>query len=302
MNPTNLAREEAGQPQVPTAVAAARGGPRTAEGKARSRGNALQHGLTARTLLDDALLQHHKESLRAEWYPASPTEEFLVEQLARHAAALDLVERAEPAVLRLGAQGALEMLSGQDLSAGDTDLYLAGAVTSDALERVTRYRRSHEKGFFTALVRLREAKTVEFSIAKQRARSGVFLFESEEGCRSYLVGRIQHKDHRCPHCGHAHGYWLAARWRWQCAGCGRQSGLRTATVMEGSPLPFRCWFAAIHALLTSPDTSAEQLAKATGIRRLATVRRMACTIAAACAGPQASKRLAGLDMLFAQGP
>jgi len=263
--------------------------------------------LTATTLLcqgsNDALLQRHKERLRAEWCPASPTEEFLIEQLARHAAALDLVEHAEPAVLRLGAQSALGMLAGQDLSTrGDADAYLAGAIGSDALERVTRYRRSHEKGFYAALARLREAKTIEFSTAHRPARPVAFFFTSEEECRAYLVGRTQHKDHRCPRCGHAHGYWLAARLRWECGDCGRQIGLRTGTVMEGSSLPLRSWFAAIHALLTNPATSTEQLAKATGIRRLATVRRMARTVDAALDGPQATRRLAGLDKLFAQGP
>jgi hypothetical protein len=83
------------------------GGPRTTEGKAASRRNALKHGLTATTLLPEILEsgkveQYEKELLR-EYNPVTFTERFLVAELARHAAALDFGQEAEGAVLRHGA-------------------------------------------------------------------------------------------------------------------------------------------------------------------------------------------------------
>ena len=82
------------------------GGPRTGAGRRRSRQNALKHGLCSTTLFLEAVGreagQRHLELLSAEWEPASPTEELLVLELARHAAALQTVEQAEAAVLRCG--------------------------------------------------------------------------------------------------------------------------------------------------------------------------------------------------------
>ena len=76
-----------------------RGGPRTPEGKANSRGNALTHGLTATRLLPAVLghdlLERHARDFGAEWDPRTPTERLLVREIARHAAALELVEQAQ---------------------------------------------------------------------------------------------------------------------------------------------------------------------------------------------------------------
>jgi hypothetical protein len=86
-----------------------RGGPVSAVGKQRSRTNAVRHGLTATTLIDEifgpANLQRVRHALVEEWRPATPTEGHLVDELARHAAELELAERAEEAVLRSGAPG-----------------------------------------------------------------------------------------------------------------------------------------------------------------------------------------------------
>jgi hypothetical protein len=79
------------------------GGPQTPEGKAASRKNALKHGLSASKLLPDILevdlVQEHYEALREEWQPATPTQEFLVRDTARHQAALERAEQIELAVL-----------------------------------------------------------------------------------------------------------------------------------------------------------------------------------------------------------
>jgi hypothetical protein len=62
-------------------------GPRTPEGKARSRWNAVQHGLLAKRLLapettDGDAWTHLLESLREDWHPEGTLEEILLERIA----------------------------------------------------------------------------------------------------------------------------------------------------------------------------------------------------------------------------
>ena len=66
-------------------------------------GNALQHGLTARTVLPDVLrlrTDHFAVELRCELRPAGCLEVVLVDELARHAAGMELAGHAEAAILR----------------------------------------------------------------------------------------------------------------------------------------------------------------------------------------------------------
>ena len=62
-------------------------GPRTSEGKARSRWNAVQHGLLAKRLFtrdesDRSSFDHLLESLREDWQPDGTLEEILLEKIA----------------------------------------------------------------------------------------------------------------------------------------------------------------------------------------------------------------------------
>jgi hypothetical protein len=161
-----------------TATMDAQSGVDAGRGRARSRRNAVQHGLAATTLLAELfghdLLERSKERLSNEWCPSTPTEEILVAELARHAAALVLVEQCEAAVLRNGARGVLSLSS--SLDASDTsgiDALLAGAVTTEAIERLTRYRRSHEKAWHAALLRLRDVKGTQASASHPVPQSDV---------------------------------------------------------------------------------------------------------------------------------
>ena len=281
-----------------------RGGPRTDAGKRRSRTNATQHGLTATTLLPAILgpegLQKHLFRLRAEWQPQTPTQEFLVTEIARHAAALDLVEHAELAVLRTGASTMAQLRSASDDSehAADhsDDVLLAAAVSSDALDHVTRYRRAHEKAFHQALQRLRELRSQPPSYMRDVRLLPPFLF-AETTCRDYLLRRVTGSAHACPRCGHATGCWLATRETWQCARCRRQSGLRAGTVMANSPLPLSVWFGAIWQILIDPVTSVKELARAAKITRPNTAGDVADKIRAALGSPNATLLLAGLNEL-----
>ena len=63
-------------------------GPRTAEGKANSKGNSFKHGLYSTELVlpdeDPAELDDLRASLRADHQPANETEEILVNEIAEH--------------------------------------------------------------------------------------------------------------------------------------------------------------------------------------------------------------------------
>jgi len=262
----------------------------------------VQHGLTATTLLPDLIgseaLQCCYDRLHAEWRPTSPTQEFLVRELARHVAALKLVEHAETAVLRCGADSVLGILHPGEGACVDIDRCLAATITTEALDRTTRYRRAHEKGYYTALLRLREAKSTGPFPSSAPTPSKVSAFASEEACRTYLLTRLRQPDYQCPQCRHARGSWIAARQRWQCYGCRRQHGLRAGSVMAGSPLRLITWFRAIRCLVLRPNAATHDLATEMGVRRLATVRRVAETIRAALLSPRATELLAGLDEVF----
>jgi hypothetical protein len=61
-------------------------GPSTPEGRAAVRLNGLKHGLCAETIVvpgeDPAQFEAMLDAYRAEYQPATPTDEFLVRQLA----------------------------------------------------------------------------------------------------------------------------------------------------------------------------------------------------------------------------
>lgn len=276
------------------------GGPQTDAGKARSRHNSLTHGLTATKLLPAVLgaetLDRYVQQFCVEWQPTSPTQKIVVAEMARHAAALEFLERAEPAVLRCGASAGsqLQACNGEDSFADTCDRVLASAVTTDAADRLTRYRRAHEKGFYQALKHLQELSRRGIGVAQLSRIEPPFPFNEDE-CRGFLLRRFHVSEFQCPRCGHARGYPLAQRSRFQCAGCNAQIGIRNGTVMEGSPLPLVVWFRAIWHVLQEPDTSLTTLAEVTKISRTGTLRRMVGKIRAAIDSGQTSLLLAGLD-------
>ncbi len=270
--------------------------PQTQAGNNRSRANALQHGLTALTLVHESFpegeIERFQQTFGAEWKATTPTAQFLVEELARHAAALRRAQKMECAVLRQGARAAIALSPAHDLEECGPDLLQAGSVTSEGIERLTRYRRCHEKAFFAALNKLQDIRA--FSPQKLPDGPRPWPFQTEEECRLHLRRRFEHPDHRCPACGGAPGCWLTNRDRWQCASCRRQFGLRTGTVMAGSSLSLRTWFGAIRLVLQTA-IPVRTLATELGIRRHATARKLRTRIRAALHSPDSSGLLAGLE-------
>lgn len=265
-----------------------------------SRANALKHGLTSKKLLPKALrgarVEDFRERLRRELKPNNTVETVLVDEMARHAAMLEFSEQTEGAVLR---HGATELASLLAVNASDSDdnedAVLSAAVATETLDRFCRYRRSHERGFFTAYQRFRECRELQnASIDEASPEASVAQFDSESQCAEWLQRRLDRPTWRCSRCGSHGGCWLASRERWQCAACKHQHGLRSGTVMARSRLPLVSWFVAIRTVLATPEVRPVELAERIGLRRQKTVRSMITKIQDALASNQASELLAGL--------
>lgn len=290
------------------------GGPKTPIGKKRSRENSLKHGLSAETLLGDILgrerIDQAYQQFQAEWQPGSPTEEILIREMSRHKEALARIEKMEDAVLRRGAQAAWELeldsVAGVRL-VDNLDIALAGAGTSEALDRISRYRRAHERGFYRGLAGL---KSLREALQTYQGRSDspaissipktepINPFQEEQDCEDYLLSRHRSGAVPCAKCGERAGRFIPSRKTWQCHACRRQTSLRAGTVMAGSHVGLLAWFRAIHLLVKNPETSISQLGEATGIPRQGTLRRMATEIRFAIQSSDSTGKLAGLDVLF----
>ncbi len=275
-----------------------------ASGKGHLSRNALKHGLSATRLLPEILavdlVQSHYEALRDEWCPTTPTQEMLVRDIARHQAALERTEQIELAVLRRGALNPLNL--GQDLGTGDQllDAILAAAGTSDAVERISRYRRQHERAFLRSLTALQEAKKIwPATRAKMRVQTPAFSSDGE--CELYLAERAKNLGFRCPRCDGRRGKWLGSRRVWQCGKCRRQVGTRTGTIMEGSRIGVLSWFRAVELMVKNPSASMADLVAVTKIGRQGTIRKMLGKIRQAMNSPDRSRLLAGLDLVFTDG-
>lgn len=277
------------------------------KGSEGSHANATRHGLTAKVIMPPALqglsVGEFRQRLRHELAPATTIESVLVDEMARHAGMLEVAEAAEGAVLR---HGASELASLTNSNAADRqsceDGLLSAAVATDALERLTRYRRMHERAFLAALDKLEEIRKPQTpgaeSTAPETYAAITMEFCTETQCADFLKSRLQRSRWRCAHCGDRRGYWLDDRQRWQCGGCRRQYGLRWGTVMARSPLPLVTWFLAIGTILRTPDVTPAELAKKIGVKRQKTAGSMSRRIREALASSRAGELLAGLDRYY----
>ena len=79
-------------------------------------------------------------------------------------------------------------------------------------------------------------------------------FPDEESCKNKFRELRMMQGIVCPKCGCTHHYWKASKEQFQCAKCRHRIGLRVGTVMQGSKLPFRYWFIAMHLLTATKQT------------------------------------------------
>jgi len=87
-------------------------------------------------------------------------------------------------------------------------------------------------------------------------------FASEEACRAYLEALRWPTGFVCPLCEHP-AAWRTERHLYHCRGCGRQTSVTAGTILHGSHLPLRLWFAAMWHL-----TSQKYGANALGLQRV----------------------------------
>jgi transposase-like protein len=233
------------------------------------------------------------EQLRQEHFPATLVEEMVLREIARHAAMLEIAEQAEWAVLRQGALG-LSGLIGSGNSDQNDDMALAAAVTTDPAERLTRYRRAHEKALHQAVQKLRELQQSRHKKHPAPTSFPMDRFATEDACKGHLRARFSTPEWKCPACRSPRGHWITARAVWQCAKCGKQIGLRHGTVMQGSPLPLTTWFAAIRYVAGDTTMSCATLKSIVSIRRAATARSMLRRIRQAVLADNPESQLAGL--------
>jgi hypothetical protein len=294
-NATDGSRLPASGDVIDSSAPVAENPARALPGRLGPAGNALRHGLAARDVLPDALrlrTEHFAAELRGELRPAGCLEDLLVVELARHAAGMELAGRAESCILRYCGQERLQLDSPLDEDGPfDEDASVTAAIANQPMERLVRYRRSHERGVYSALSRLRDLQATRH---ESTARAPFARFRDEQVCSDYLYERARRRAEVCPRCGHRHGHWLASR-RWACSDCGLQVGLRCGSVMEGSRLPLSTWFLAIGEVLADPAIRPEQLQQAIDLPRLGTVRKVLREISAAIQSPHVDRLLAGLQ-------
>lgn len=93
-------------------------------------------------------------------------------------------------------------------------------------------------------------------------------FPDEDSCRSYFKEVREKNGMICPRCGKVHYHWLENKRVYHCNECGYRWSLRVGTVMEGSKLPFRYWFVAMHLLTSTKHSfSASEIQRQLGHKR-----------------------------------
>jgi hypothetical protein len=171
--PQNAIRKESAMPSERQRNAnrrnAAKGGPKTDEGRAAVRFNAVKHGCTAVTLVlpgeDVEAVKQLREDLFQEYQPATPTEHLLLEEFVRCSWRLLRMRRVEAQMWTGHIIGLrLRKNLGRDVNQDDADRAIAATLAeTPASEMVNyfRYERMSTRDFYRALEKLE---------ATQRAR------------------------------------------------------------------------------------------------------------------------------------
>ena len=142
-------------------------GPRTPEGRAAVRSNALRHGLTAKTaVLDSENPDHFQEMLdafEAEYQPAGPTEELLVQQIVMSAWRLQRLRAVETATfdMRLRTVGVERQQELGLLTEPERQAYVFqdDARNAHTLDKLSRYEARIERSFYKALRELQHLQS-----------------------------------------------------------------------------------------------------------------------------------------------
>jgi hypothetical protein len=187
-------------------------GPRSNEGKARTRLNALRHGFRSKSALlpGENAEQYYelKARLNAEWKPETQNEEFLVEQLLTSQWRLDRIALMEQDIF---VQSFEDSVSDSSL---EFDANLSGALTPALLDNklalLSRYENSIRRAYYKALHELKaiQAERRKTEQAAQKAghdaavREAVAEAERENAAFNQKLIEMCEKIPAVPNDGH----------------------------------------------------------------------------------------------------
>jgi hypothetical protein len=179
-------------------------GPRTEEGKARSRANALKHGLTAESIIltgeDPAVVEELKDALWLQFDPATALEDHLVDQLVSILLRVKRVPAFEAALfnwmrhkdikeekrynaifLDLDEPG-LHDADEADISSDEPHVgqTIAALLDKDFLSKVMRYETSLQSRLKFTLNQLHELRAHRLQEARENQSDGVPLCRQSE--------------------------------------------------------------------------------------------------------------------------
>lgn len=247
-------------------------------------------------ILENRRREEFLHRFRNEFRPQGPTEDVLVDELARHAVGIEKWDLGGGAVERHGARRLPDLAVG--LAAEETgDFVLAAALTTDAAARCEQQGMRRSRAFLRTLEKL---QAIQATRRHQECGAMPPLgFEDEAACEQYLADWLRRGSVPCPQCGAEVSYVVGARKRRECGGCHSQTGLRSGTVMARSAVPLRQWFDGVRRLLWQPTIGVTEFATQVGLRRPGTARSMLTKIRRALAAADAGRQLADLDQHFA---
>jgi predicted RNA-binding Zn-ribbon protein involved in translation (DUF1610 family) len=91
------------------------------------------------------------------------------------------------------------------------------------------------------------------------------MYPDEASCKARWKEYRDKQGVICPKCGGRDHYWKKDKENYECKCCGYRQSLRANTVMHGSQLPFRYWFATIYLLTSTKESfSAKELQRQLG--------------------------------------
>jgi hypothetical protein len=134
-------------------------GPRTPEGRAAVRSNALRHGLTAKiAVLDNENPEHFQEMLdafQAEHQPVGPTEDLLVHQMVMSAWRLQRLRAVETSLFNLRMRTLKPDMEREFSKITETErlafIFRDDTRNSGAIANLSRYETRIERSFYKAL-------------------------------------------------------------------------------------------------------------------------------------------------------
>ena len=128
-------------------------GPKTDEGKAVSRYNALKHGLLSKEVLlggeDEKDLLELGKRLRSELAPANELEQILVDRIVANTWRLRRAMLIETAMIKVDCDGGENDIMPTKRSIGEA--FIHDFANSDSYTKFTRYETNIERGIYKAL-------------------------------------------------------------------------------------------------------------------------------------------------------